>query len=92
MSEFFARDFDRVLFNTLQDSVDLWKKFAGKYFDFYPIGMNRFVFGTKIAEDVQRLKEMYPFENGCFEAGIDNYWEYDSMVMASDNFVNYLNW
>lgn len=92
MSEFFARDFDRVLFNTLHDSVDLWKKFAGKYFDFYPIGMDRFVFGTKIAEDVRRLKEMYPFENGRFDTGIDNYWEYDSMDTASGICLNYLNW
>lgn len=85
MSEFFTRDFDRVLFNTLQDSVDLWKKFAGKYFDFYPIGQSRFVFGTKISEDIRRLKEMYPFENGVFHTGIDNYWEYDSMGNIGSN-------
>lgn len=92
LSEFFARDFDRVLFNISQNSVDLWKKYIGEYFDFYPIGMNRFVFGTKIAEDVRRLKEMYPFKNGCFDTGIDNYWEYDSMDTASGICLNYLNW
>ncbi len=93
VAEAFARDFDRVLFNTLHEDVEIWKNSACKCFDFYPIGTNRFVFGTKIPEDIVRMKEFYPFKDGRFLTGIDNYWEYE---LVEDDYkegrFGYIHW
>ncbi len=93
ISEAFARDFERVLFNTYQDSVEIWKNSVCKCFDFYPIGHNRFVFGTKIPEDIIRLKEIYPFSDAKFSTGIDNYMEYDNMNDEdTEGDFGYIHW
>ncbi len=67
-----VRDFDRFLFNVDADCLEIWKKQDWQGAQFFPIGPQWFVFGTKIPSDVEKLKAAYPFEDGHFETGIDD--------------------
>lgn len=69
-----SRDFERILLNInvfIPERMEFWKIQNWSAFDIYSIGERGFVFGTKNSEDIRRLKEMYPFEDGRFITGID---------------------
>lgn len=93
ISDAFARDFERVLFNTYQESVPFWKESACKCFSFFPLGHNRFVFGTRIPEDIIRLKEQYPFSDGRLSTGIDNFSEFMQLeAVDPEGTRGYIRW
>lgn len=93
IADAFGRDFERILFNTYQESVVFWKEYAGKNFCFFPIGYSKFVFGTRITKDIVHLKEQYPFYEGRFWTGIDNYMEYMSIAeIDPDGSSGYIQW
>ncbi|MGN1345206.1 MAG: hypothetical protein ACI4V1_00350 [Eubacteriales bacterium] len=67
-----VRDFDRFLFNVDVGCLETWKQLDWHGTQFFPIGPQWFVFGTKIPSDVEKIKAAYPFEDGHFETGIDD--------------------
>lgn len=72
-----AHDFERFLFNVDVGYLETWKQQDWHGAQFFPIGPQWFVFGTKILSDDEKLKAAYPFEDGHFETGIDdaaNHW------------------
>lgn len=90
-----SQDFDRVLFNTgwINPKLnEMWKKQDWHDFEMYPIGPQGFVFGTKNPEDIRRMKETYPFENGRFITGIDDGLNYLQCQIPSDKFKYYADW
>ncbi len=66
------RDFDRFLFNVELNCLETWKRMDWHGVQFFSIGPQWFVFGTKIPSDVEKLKTTYPLEDGHFETGIDD--------------------
>lgn len=66
------RDFDRFLFNVELSCLETWKRMDWHGVQFFPIGPQWFVFGTKIPSDVEKLKAAYPWKDGHFETGIDD--------------------
>ena len=95
MVDALTRDFDRVLFNiAFRDSsvVRFWKNSDWKGFELYPIGPQGFLFATKKPEDIRRLKEFYPFEDGRFLTGIDTAMEHYSCSALSDLYRSYVDW
>lgn len=92
-----SQDFDRILFNTGSGWInpkrnEMWKKQDWHDFEMYPIGPEGFVFGTKNPEDIRRMKETYPFENGRFITGIDDGLNYLQCQIPSDPFEDYADW
>lgn len=70
-----SRDFERILLNInicIPERMEFWKRQNWSEFEICSIGARGFIFGTKNSEDIRRLKEMYPFEDGRFITGIDS--------------------
>ena len=92
------KDFNRILFN-LNDSendlyTDCWKKQDWHGYTIFPIGPCGFVYATRVQEDIERLKAVYPCdEMGRFFTGID-----DGILHFMGFFLNpqpnefYLDW
>lgn len=76
VSDALLNDFERFLFNVSTDSLGIWKNMGLGGVRFFPIGSQGFVFGTKNPSDIECLKQNYPYENGYFKTGIDNWVEH----------------
>jgi hypothetical protein len=93
------KDFNRILFNLNyfsenDPSTDCWKEQDWHGYTIFPIGPCGFVYATRVPEDVERLKAVYPCdEMGRFFTGID-----DGMLHFEGYYLNphcdefYLNW
>jgi len=95
ISSAFVRDFDRVLFDIdfhRKEICSIWKNQDWGEFQFFPIGPRGFVFGTKNPEDIRRLKETYPFEDGKFITGIDDSVNYAHCRIPDNIFEQYAEW
>jgi len=78
-----TRDFDRIIFNIPSDDTartDMWKKSDWTGFEIYPIGPEGFLYATKHREDIIRMKNVYPFVDGRFETGIDDFTRYQHIT------------
>lgn len=93
-----TRDFDRVLFNISyynNELIGIWKSADWSAFEVFPIGPQGFLLATKHLEDIERMKKVYPSENGRFLTGIDDSLEYLSdglKISEPDPFKRYVNW
>ena len=79
-----TQDFDRV-----------WKSADWSAFEVCPIGPQGFLFATKHHEDIERMQNVYPFEDGRFITGIDDSGDYLSggiRISEPDPFEYYINW
>ncbi len=96
ISSALVRDFDRVLFNIpwhKPEFAEMWRTMDWGNFEFYPIGPQGFLFGTKNPEDIRRMKEQYPFFDGYFVTGIDDYADVCRCTSVSDDpFRTYAEW
>ena len=95
MVEALTRDFERVLFNIrFRDSnvVEFWRNSDWTGYEIYPIGPEGFLFATKNPEDIHKLKEFYPFEDGRFLTGIDSVVEHLHCGILLDPYRNYVEW
>ncbi len=96
MVEALTRDFERVLFNIrFRDSnvVEFWRNSDWTGYEIYPIGPEGFLFATKNPEDIRKLKEFYPFENGRFLTAIDDTFDHRLChILSSDPYRNYVDW
>ena len=91
----YVRDFERIIFNIQfrkQQVVEQWKNADWGEFKVFPIGPQGFMFATKYDEDIARLKEWYPFENGRFITGIDDGCHYLQCKIHEDRFEDYAEW
>ena len=71
------KDFNRILFNLNYSEndpyTDCWKKQDWHGYTIFPIGPCGFVYATRVQEDIERLKAVYPCdERGRFFTGIDD--------------------
>ena len=93
-----TQDFDRVLFNIGYQNHELigkWKSADWSAFEVYPIGPQGFLFASKHREDIERMKKVYPFEDGRFSTGIDDandYFTRGILIDDPDPFKNYIKW
>lgn len=96
ISSALVRDFDRVLFNIpwhKPELEEMWRSMDWGNFEFFSIGPQGFVFGTKISEDIRRMKEQYPFFDGRFVTGIDDYADFCRCTSVPDDpFRTYAEW
>lgn len=83
MASSLTKDFDRILFNIPSSDpirTAAWKKADWTGFEIYPIGPEGFLFATKHREDITRMKNTYPFVDGHFETGIDDFMRFQLMT------------
>ena len=95
MVEALTHDFERILFNIrFRDSnvVQFWRNCNWSGYEVYPIGPEGFLFATKNPEDIRKLKEFYPFEDGRFLTGIDSVVEHFHCGILLDPYHNYTDW
>jgi len=91
-----TRDFDRIIFNIPSkdpDRVSIWKNADWTGVEIYPIGPEGFLFATKYHEDIVRMKTIYPFIDGHFETGIDDFMRFQLMTNDLPEGVSpYIKW
>lgn len=92
-----TRDFERVLFNvpyTMPELAELWKKQNWDGYTICPVGPEGYVLATRHAEDTDRMKAVYPHENGRFVTGIDDHQQHLSIRrrMEWEPYRDYADW
>jgi hypothetical protein len=95
MVEALTRDFERILFNIhFRDSnvVECWRNSDWTGYEIYPIGPEGFLFVTKNPEDIRKLKEFYPFEDGRFLTGIDDAINHYLCTVPQEPYRDYPEW
>ena len=95
LADALVQDFDRVLFNIHfrdRNVMRFWRNSRLKEFEIYPIGPQGSLFATKKPEDIRRLKEFYPFDDGRFLTGIDDAMDHYFCRTPSEPYRFYADW
>ena len=96
------KDFNRILFNLRFSPEDFpedeatifWKSQDWHGYTIFPIGPCGFVYATRIPEDIECLKKVYPYdEKGRFSTGIDDgTFHFSGYDLDPQPYIWYLDW